>query len=268
MSHSMGTHVKMNSAQRQGVILGDMKASGFVSVPMLAEQCGVSEMTVRRDLDRLAEFGLLERMHGGAAPLRRTAIARVDLVEPSLDMRHLAQAPQKLAIARAAARIITPGQTIALDIGTTTGRLAAELANTAVSIYTTSVRIAASLASARPMVYLPGGLVAGAEPSIVGSRAIAHLRQLNFEIAFLGASGLSEGGILFDYSLEDAEVKRAFTEAAQRVVMLLDSSKFNRVSVARICSVAQIDTLITDCMPPEPIRSLLAESNVDVIIAE
>jgi DeoR family glycerol-3-phosphate regulon repressor len=257
----------MNSAQRQGVILGEMKDSGFVSVPVLAQRCGVSEMTVRRDLDRLADSGLLERMHGGAAPIRNASSTRFDVVEPSLDQRHEAQAPQKLAIARAAARMIIPGQTIALDIGTTTGRLAAELGDTAVSIYTTSLRIAASLASARPMVYLPGGLVAGLEPSIVGSRAIADLRQLNFEIAFLGASGLSDDGILFDYSLEDAEVKRAFTEAAQRVVLLLDSSKFNRVSVARICSVTQIDTLITDCMPPEPIRSLLAESTVEVIIA-
>ena len=143
-----------------------------------------------------------------------------------------------------------------------------ELRETAVSIYTTSVKIAAQLASARPMVYLPGGLVAGVEPSVVGARAVDHLRQLNFDIAFLGASGLSEDGVLFDYSLEDTEVKRAFTDAARCVVALLDSSKFNRVSVARICSAEQIDVLVTDRQPPEPIASRLTEAGVKIITAE
>ncbi|WP_198671148.1 DeoR/GlpR family DNA-binding transcription regulator [Oceanibium sediminis] len=260
--------MKMTTAQRHELILQDLRSEGFVSVPALAERLGVSDMTIRRDLGRLAETGLLERTHGGAAPVRSPGALHVDLVEPSLKDRLHASGAQKLAIARTAARMVSPGQTIALDIGTTTGHLAAELRETQVSIYTSSLKIAAQMAGSRAMVYVPGGLIAGIEPSIVGARAVDHLRQLNFEIAFLGASSLSENGTFFDYSLEDAEIKRVLTEVSSQVVMLLDSSKFNRVSVASICDGSKVDTLITDQEPPEHTRARLVERGTKIIIAK
>ncbi|MCB2129560.1 MAG: DeoR/GlpR transcriptional regulator [Rhodobacteraceae bacterium] len=260
--------MKAPTAQRQEVILKELKDEGFVSITLLAGRLGVSEMTVRRDLDRLAEAGHLERTHGGAAPLRPLSSQGIDLVEPSLDSRYQAQAAEKNAIARTAAGLVSAGQTIALDIGTTTGRLASELANLPVSIYTTSIRIAALLASARASVYVPGGVVAGIEPSIIGARAVDHLRQLNFDIVFLGASGLSGNGAFFDYSLEDTEIKRALTDVSRKVVMLMDSSKFSRVSVARICDAHKVHTLITDRMPPEPIRGILQDMGTEVLLAK
>ena len=260
--------MKATTAERQEVILKELGGEGFVSIPALSERLGVSEMTVRRDLDRMAEAGYLERTHGGAAPLRPHSAAGVDLVEPSFDARYRGQSAQKAAIARTAAGLVSAGQTIALDIGTTTGRLAAEVANMPISIYTTSIRISTLLASERAMVYVPGGLVAGIEPSLIGARAVDHLRQFNFDTVFLGASGLSESGVFFDYSLEDTEIKRALAEVSRRVVMLLDSSKFNRVSVARICDAAKVHTLITDQMPPEPIRRVLQDAGTEILTAK
>lgn len=259
--------MKMTTAQRRDIIFNKLTKDGFVTISDLSSACSVSEMTIRRDLDLLAKSGLLHRTHGGAGPIRTGAPARVNLIEPRFDDRSTVNVGKKQAIAQAASRLVFPGQTIALDIGTTTAYLAAEVSQASVSIYTCSVKIAARLSDARPMVYLPCGLVHGTEPSIIGALAVEHLRGLNFDTVFLGASGMSENGACFDYSLEDTETKRALIESARETVMLLDSSKFGQTSVVQICEASQIDMLITDATPPPAILARLKAADVEIVIA-
>lgn len=260
--------MKFATGRRHELILQALAAARFVSVTELAKRFDVSEMTIRRDLERLDTNGKLERTHGGATVLKTNGQSKVDILEPSLDVRTYAFETNKISVARAASNLVSPGQTIALDIGSTTGRLVHELREMRISIYTTSVRLAAQLCDSRAMVYMPGGLVAGSEPSIIGARAVDHLNQLNFDIAFMGASGLSNNGLFYDYSVEDTEIKRALIQNSHRVVMLLDSSKFNRISVARICDGTQVDILITNQKPQDDILKNLEKCGTKILIAE
>lgn len=113
---------------------------------------------------------------------------------------------------------------------------------------------------------MPCGRISGSEPSVVGPQAVDHFRDDYFDIAFVGASGLTPEG-LFDYSLEDAEIKRVFVERARIKVALLDSTKFNRVSLARICALPALDVLITDAEPPAPLREALSDAGIRVDVA-
>ena len=257
---------KLQAVQRHNLIIDRLANAGFVTVPEMAEACRVSEMTMRRDLDHLAELGQIERTHGGAVNLDRPSGA-VDLVEPNIGARTIINIAGKNAIAQAAAALVVPGQTIALDIGTTAQSLAGQLSEKTINIYTSSLRIAASLSGQVPKVFVPGGQMMGPEPSIVGPQAVRNFSELCFDIVFVGVSGVSAAGF-YDYSLEDTHVKRALIEESRKIVVLLDSTKFDRMSVARVCTLDEVDLLITDAPPPKDLRDLLEAARVEIQIAE
>ena len=233
----------------------------------MAKACGVSEMTLRRDLDELDKQNLLTRTHGGATSIDQLDGLRVDLVEPDIKKRTIQNREAKIAIARCAVKVIDSSQTIALDVGSTTFELAVLLQNMPLRVFTNSLRIAGRLGQSRPIVYVPGGQIGGVEPAIIGAQAIGLLSNFNFDIAFIGAAGLTEDG-LFDYSPEDSEIKRALINRAKMVVVLLDGSKFERLSVVKFSELSNIDMLITDVSPPESLKEALRKSDVTVEIVK
>lgn len=254
----------MQATQRHQRIVERLREKGFVSVPELASECAVSEMTMRRDFDLLAERAMILRTHGGAT-LPTAQI--VDLIEPNFHARTEVHRAEKAAIGKAAAALVQEGQTVALDIGSTTFELARALSHRAINIFTSSLTIAMYLSQRQANVYLPAGKVAGSEPSIVGAQAVQQIGTLNFDLAFIGVSGVSESGF-YDYSLEDAEIKRKILSCSQRNVVLLDASKFNRMSVTRVSSFDGINTVITDTEPPENLRRLFDAAGIEVLIAK
>ena len=258
---------KMPVVMRHELILKKLEIKGFATTLDFSKWLSVSDMTVRRDLDHLAEKGLLARTHGGAVALSSKGGQLVDLVEPRVSEREMRAREAKAAIARCAAEMIEPDQTIALDVGTTTLALADLLHDSRISLFTSSLKIASRLAETRPQVYVPAGKINGSEPSVVGPQAVDFFRGYYFDIAFIGASGLTGEG-LFDYSLDDAEVKRAFVERSRTTVALLDSSKFNRISVATICALPLLDVVITDAPVPEPLQDALIGAGVRIELAE
>lgn len=257
---------KMPAALRHELILKKLDVKGFATTPDFARWLSVSEMTIRRDFDQLADKGLLARTHGGAMALSGAEGQAVDLVEPKVSEREQRARAAKAAIVRRACQMIEPDQTIALDVGTTTLALAGLLRDSRLSLFTNSLKIASCLAETRPQVYVPCGRISGSEPSVVGPRAVDYFRGFYFDIAFIGASGLTAEG-LFDYSLEDAEVKRAFVERSRTTVALLDSSKFNRISVAKVCALAALDVVVTDLKMPQPLYEALTAAGVRVEVA-
>ena len=257
---------RVHAPQRHKHILNRVRAVGYVSVPELADDCSVSDMTMRRDLDLLANKKLIERTHGGAAALGGIAKPEIDLVEPAVETRSGQNRLEKSAISKAAAELVFPSQTIALDIGSTTFALADAIAGIPVNVYTNSLNIALHLKSGEPRVYLPPGQVFGSEPSIVGAQAVQHISQLNFDLAFIGVSGVSENGF-YDYSLEDSEIKRALISCSQKSVVLIDGSKFNRMSVVRISGFSNIDMIITEREPPENLKKLFNEAGIETLVA-
>lgn len=258
---------RFQTPQRQKLVLRLIAERGLVTVENIAQACRVSKMTVRRDLDALAEQALIERTHGGAAAIGFVNGASMDWVEPEISTRSALNYDLKLRIARAAATLVRNGQTLALDVGSTTNCLAEILAERQVNIYTSSLRIAARLAQQTANAYVPPGKVGGTEPSIVGSQAVRYLSQLSFDIGFIGVSGMSDRGF-YDYSLDDTEVKQALIAHSRKRVVLLDSSKFNRMSVVCVSAFEGIDILVTDSPPPEPLREALRVADVEILLAQ
>jgi DeoR/GlpR family transcriptional regulator of sugar metabolism len=128
------------------------------------------------------------------------------------------------------------------------------------------LRIATVLGRERRDVYLPGGEVRGDEMSMCGPTAVAQFEQLWFDIAFIGASGLTKAGF-FDYSLEDSELKRVYLRRSSRKVLLCNAAKFNHLSLVQVAGLETIDMLITDQAPTGDLALALAQANVEIRIA-
>ncbi len=252
---------RMPAAARRSAIVRIVERDGFVSVGSISEILGVSEMTVRRDLEALDEKALVERTFGGA--LRRREAYEAE--EPAFDRRRRTNASAKEAIAQRAAALVAPRETLGVDVGSTALAFAHALSGrNDVRVFTNNLRAATVLASHLP-VHVPPGTVREGELSIVGGAAVAHLQDFALDSVFLGVSGLSENG-LYDYSLEDTEVKRILIAQAERVVVIADSSKFGRRSLARIARLHEVDVLVTDAEPPPHLAGPLEEAGVEILL--
>jgi DeoR/GlpR family transcriptional regulator of sugar metabolism len=251
---------------RQGRLVETARRRGFLLVTDIATELGVSEMTIRRDLVELERNGLLSRTHGGAVVVDGDGPAIIDREEPAFDARLRQNLEAKQRIAARALEEIADRKVIALDVGTTTHVLAQTLADQAgLKFFTSSLRIAGMLSGAGRDVYVPGGQVRGEEMSICGAEALEQFERYWFDLAFIGVSGLTADGI-FDYSLEDSELKRVYLRRSARRVLLCDGSKFNRMSLVRIADFRAVDLLITDVHPPADIAAALSAAEVQIYV--
>ena len=255
------------ASARRARLASLIEREGFVSVVDTAAHLGVSTMTIRRDLVLLEARGLLQRTHGGAIATESRRREVYDAEEPLFERRKRRNAAAKAGIAATAARRIGPGETIGLDVGTSVLALAEALVERAeLRIFTNSLPAASTLARGRSPVYLLGGLLRAPEMSVIGPVATAQLGEYYFDRVFLGVSGVTETG-LYDYSLEDTEVKRAFIARARQVVVLCDSSKFGHRALALVCGIERCHVLITDASPPPHLAEALRASSVEVVLA-
>lgn len=252
---------------RRARIMESVARAGFVSISNLADELGVSTMTIRRDITLLEGQGRFQRTHGGAIAADRTNGSAWDEDEPAFERRMRRHAREKSLIAKAAARLIGPGESIGLDVGTSVLALAREISGRDdLRVFTNNLRAGMEMAGSGSDVYSVGGKIRAAEYSVVGATAVAQLLSHFLDRVFIGVSGIDTSGA-FDYSLEDTEVKRALVANAGSVVVLCDSAKFGRRALARVASFSQIDTLVTDAPPPDDISQALAEHGVDIIVA-
>ena len=257
-----------HGAQRLELLRRRITEFGFVTVAEIARELDVSEMTIRRDLARLEERKLASRTHGGAIAADRGRNRSIDLEEPTFDARNEVNADAKSAIAATAARIPKAHQTVGLDVGTTATRLARNLHDREeLKIFTNNLRAAMILSDSAHRVYVPGGQVRTIESSLCGSIAVEQLRNYWLDHVFVGVSGITEDGF-FDYSLEETEIKRVYVERASNVVVLCDSSKFERMSLVQVCELKDIDILVTEAPPPSALADSLHRAEVKLVLAE
>jgi DeoR family glycerol-3-phosphate regulon repressor len=239
---------------------------GFIHVTDIASELGVSEMTIRRDLAELERGGALVRTRGGAVA-DNVPQPVLDSEEPAFAARLRKHENEKRRIAAAAAQLVDRRLSVAIDVGTTTHLLAEALADrSGVKFFTSSLRTALLLGEAGREVYVPAGQVRGEEMSVCGPTARDEFERYWFDICFIGVSGLTAGGI-FDYSLEDSELKRVYLGRSSRKVLLCDSSKFRHMSLIKIADLSDIDLLICDAPPPDDIADALDEADVAVQVA-
>jgi DeoR/GlpR family transcriptional regulator of sugar metabolism len=220
--------------------IADEVRDGAVSVQDLVARLGVSSATIRRDLAELADAGLVRRVHGGAAPLATLEIDRP--YEEAADDA----AAEKRAIARHAAGLVEDGDTLLLDIGTTTGALARELRGRRVTVITPSLAVLDEL-RADPVVdvVVLGGFLRRAYLSLVGPLTEEALRRVRAATVFLGTSGVGADGSVLDTTSVEVPTKRRLLEAGGRVVLLADHTKFPGQGSIRVCDFASVSVLIT-----------------------
>ena len=248
----------MNSNPRQINLLDAVRARGSMTVEQLAEILGVTLQTVRRDVQRLAEAGLLARFHGG---VRVPSSTIENIAHPQRESLH---AEGKARIARAVARQVPNDCSLILNIGTTTEAIAkALLHHTGLRVITNNLNVAAIL-SGNPAceVIVVGGVVRARDRGIVGETAVDFIRQFKVDIALIGISGIESDGTLRDYDYREVKVAQTIIEHAREVWLAADSSKFNRPAMVELATLAQVDRLFTDAPPPEPFPALLADAQV------
>ncbi|WBU60902.1 DeoR/GlpR family DNA-binding transcription regulator [Paracoccus albus] len=264
MNSSVGR--KLPATLRRKEILSALERDGHVTIVDIAEKLRVSDMTVRRDLEMLAEEDLLVRTHGGAHLPEIFQERPLDRNEPSAATRASINRAEKQLIAARALRLIEPQTTVALDIGTTMQELAAVLDDSSVRVVSTSLRVQQKLAERQMTVFVPCGRLGGPEPSISGAQTISYLQNFHFDAVFLGVAGITLDGT-FDYSIEDAEIKKALIQRSPKRILLADSSKFGAVSAVRVTGFEVIDMLVTDADPPGPLKTRLEAAGTQIVIA-
>ena len=252
---------------RQTLLVESLARRGFMSVADIAQETGVSEITIRRDLTELERSGTIRRTHGGALIARDGVSNIYDLREPTFEARRRRNSEAKIRIAQSAAQFVKPGHTIALDTGSTTLELTRFLGDIPdLRIITNNTRAASLLAESNHPVYLPGGRLRARELSIFGSSAAAFVSSYHYDIVFLGLSGITDQG-LFDYSPEDSEIKRAFIERSHQVIALCDASKFNRQAMVRIADLSEVHRLTVDSPPPGSLAAAIERAGCEIVIA-
>jgi len=249
----------VNATTRRADIAERLRVEGEASIAVLATQYGTSEMTIRRDLDYLEEEGLARRARGGAIFLHSRAY------EPPIHQRAAVQAEAKCRIAAAAAAMVLEGETIILDIGTTTAAMAKALRDDLeVTVVTNSLLIANELAlKPRVRTILTGGTVRPGEMSLVGPRALGAFGDYHCDAVFLGIAAVAAEG-LTEYNEDDAHVKRAAIASARRVVLLADATKLGRVTFAAVAPLAELDALITDAPDDHELVRAARQLGIDV----
>jgi DeoR/GlpR family transcriptional regulator of sugar metabolism len=245
-------------AQRRQEILRAVRG-GTAHVSDLADSFGVSEMTVRRDLHALARDGKLERVHGGAMHSDR---------EPGFSQIEVERFDVKDRLGAAAAALVEDGQTVMIDIGTSTLQLARHLHNKKITVVTTNLAVVEELLPDPGIeLVVPGGVVRRNYRSLVGVLAEDSLRQLKSDIAFLGTSGVDLEMGVWDTTMVEVPIKRLMIAGADHVVLIADIAKFSMTGVVRVCGAESIDQIVTDAPLPASCRSAVDAAGIEVTIA-
>ena len=249
-------------AERHQHILRLALGERIVRIKDLARTLGVHEMTIRRDLDTLAEAGLLQRVHGGARLVQQAG------AEVAYTLRAAQQVDAKLRLARAALTLIDEGDVVGFDASTTALTLAQLLGGVPVQAVVTGLDIANALAAAKVPFTLIGGTFHERARSFVGSMVTHSLARLHLDTVFFSAKGLSVKAGFTDAHLPEVEVKERLIATGGKVVALLDSSKLGLEAFSRIVPLDQIDVLITDVDPSAELKEALGAADIHLIVAE
>lgn len=260
---SEGRGSPLEGELRRQLIVERIHEHGRVRVADLKRLAGVTEITIRRDLEELERVGSLRRVRGGAVP------ALSGSYEPPFTMRLSMRTAEKRRIGTVAAGLVADGDTVIIDAGTTSMELAQALVGrTDLTVATPSLRIAEVLRD-QPGIRLlvTGGFVRAGEWSLVGEPVEQTFKAFRFDTAFLTIGGVDLVAGLTEYNVDDARVKRAALGSATRTVTLADSTKLGKVAFARVCGTDGFDVLVTDTDAPGAMVAGLETAGVEVIQA-
>lgn len=259
------TSLRYGSAPaRRDRILELVDEQGFCSTAELSVELGVSDMTIRRDANRLAEDGHVRMVHGGVSGLPPSALAGSGDFESRA--RRMASAKQSVGVH--AAGLVEDGETIAIDAGTTLHAMARALPlSLARTVVTNSAPVVqAMLDCPATRVVSLGGELQHATQSFSGAATLASIANLHVDTLFLAASSVTARGIFCGNDF-DAVTKRALVGIAGRVVLVVDSSKFRTTAMVRVCGLDAIDLVVIDDKIESEHESLLLDHGIEVMKA-
>jgi len=249
---------------RRERMLAEIKAREFVRVDELSSRFGVSEVTVRGDLDALAARGKVHRVRGGAIP------RLIPHQEQPFENSVSSFAAEKVAIGQAAAALLEDGETVLVDVGTTAAAAARAIAGRTeledVVVFTNGLKTALELESASPRVTVVvlGGTLRPLQHSLVDPLATLILDQISAKTVLLGCNGVDPVGGVTNINLPEAEVKKRMLAAAARRIVLADGSKLGRVEVARLCDIGDVEMVITGRSADAAVVDALRDRGCDV----
>ncbi len=250
-------------SSRQIDIIELAKSEGKVSVDDLASRFSVTAQTIRKDLNDLCEARALTRIHGGAIFPSSTENVKYEA-------RRLIAATEKQAIGRAAADLIPNKSSLFINIGTTTEAVGEALVDhQELMVITNNINVANRLRIFPGIeVVIAGGVVRGTDGGIVGEAAVDFIRQFKVDYAVIGVSAIDKDGALLDYDFREVKVAQAIIANARHVILVSDSSKFDRTAPVRIAHLSQVHTFITDHCPLPSVKAICKENDVRLIETE
>ncbi len=249
---------------RRGIILKILDTKGQVNVHELSEQFNVSEVTIRNDLTQLEHKNLLIRARGGAIKTDKVNL------EMKLSEKKVQHAREKEAIGKKAAKLIEEGDTIVLDSGTTTKEVSNHLHRYKnLTVITNALNIAAPLAELEQInIIMPGGVMRKKSLSLVGSIAQGNFKNFFSDKLFIGADGIDSQLGFSTPHIEEAALNRTMLKMAKKVILVVDSSKFKKRSLAIIGQLTDIDVVVTDKGLSDDDYDKLVNAGIEVIIAD
>ena len=255
---------KRYTVERRKKILDILNEKGHVFVHELSEQFGVSGVTIRNDLDLFESKKLLLRSRGGAIKYE-TSVGK----DYEISAKDKINYAEKIKIGKKAAALVKAGETIILDSGTTTMEIAKNLnQDNAINVITNAFNIANLLINSQNInIIVPGGTLRKNSHSLVGSLAEKSFRNFYVDRVFIGVDGFDTTLGAFTPNIEEASLNQVMIEIAREVILVTDSSKFERRSLAFICSPSSVDVVVTDKNIKKEDLLKLQDANIEVIIA-
>lgn len=251
--------------RRHRDILDILAQRGYAAIEELVEAFDVTPQTLRRDLQELADRGLLRRHHGGASVHSSTANADYGL-------RHVETAEEKARIGHALAELIAPGTSIFVTPGTTVEAAAKAIAERRLSglhVITNSIAIATILDNLPDVtIHLTGGLWLRRNRTVAGMAAAEFAARFRCDVHIASIGAIDSDGALLEYRDEDATVARTMLGNARRRILLADHSKFSRSATCVVGNLRDIDTLITDRKPSAPVLRAIRNAQCELIVAK
>jgi DeoR family fructose operon transcriptional repressor len=251
----------MFAKERYDEIMDLLKKDKSIKVSYLVDKFGVSIETIRRDLEHLEKMGHLKRVHGGA-------VLEENRHELTFTVRESKNIKSKREIAEKAIKYVTEGQSIALDVSTTNTEFAKALKTKfeRLTVLTNSMIIAQELSTMPEYTILfAGGILKNKEMCTVGDYAEEFVSQFHIDTFFMSMSGISLIKGLTDYGVGEVQIKKKMLEVAGQSFVLADSSKFDVVSLAKVCDFNQISKIITDSSLDKAILNKYIENGIEVI---
>jgi DeoR family glycerol-3-phosphate regulon repressor len=247
--------------ERQGKIVKRIETWGFATIEALAQEFDVSAQTIRRDIILLDKLKMLQRFHGGAGLPR-------DSVRLGYSQKKVAAVEGKKRIGEAVADLILDGSAVFLDVGTTVEAVAKALSGREnLHVFTNSLASATALANNHAIkVVVTGGLLHGADGSLIGDDATAMIGRFKFDVAVIACSGFDDDGTVMDFDIQKVGVKNAAIGNARQSILVADGNKFFHTAFVRISSLEDFSCVVTDAEPPTALKNALKKARVKVIV--